>query len=137
MFFYQPEDGVDFGCPLCKKRYCLKCKVDYHVGSTCEKYQEWARENGLADELFGDFVQGHNFKQCPGCKAWVEKNQGCGMFLDFLLATMLIYFTSESLRNQIKILWLVFIFLFLDHMTCRCGREFCYRYCCILTPYPP
>jgi len=62
MFFYEAGDGVDFGCPQCKKRYCLACKVEYHTGSTCEKYQQWAIENGQADTKFQDFVSGHNFK---------------------------------------------------------------------------
>ncbi len=37
-----------------------------------------------------DFVKGMKFKQCPSCKYWVEKNEGC------------------------------------NHMTCRCGKQFCY-----------
>ncbi len=28
-------DTKDFTCPVCKKRYCLNCKVDYHNGQTC------------------------------------------------------------------------------------------------------
>ena len=27
-----------FECPLCKKVYCLKCRVEYHEGKTCEEY---------------------------------------------------------------------------------------------------
>jgi len=77
IFFYAESDSPDFGCPTCKKRYCLKCRVDYHTGSTCEAYQKWSVENGLSDDLFGDFVKGHKFKQCPGCKHWVEKIEGC------------------------------------------------------------
>jgi hypothetical protein len=45
----------------------------------------------MADEKFEEFITGSNFKQCPKCKRWIEKNQGC------------------------------------DHMTCKCGCEFCYR----------
>lgn len=45
----------------------------------------------MAEELFEQFVKGKNFKQCPKCRRWVEKTQGC------------------------------------DHMTCRCGGEFCYK----------
>jgi len=77
MFFYANGDGTDFGCPLCKKRYCLNCKVEYHTGSTCDQYQQWSRENGMADESFSDFATGAKFKQCPGCRHWVEKEDGC------------------------------------------------------------
>eukprot|EP00026_Physarum_polycephalum_P008079 Phypoly_transcript_08157.p1 GENE.Phypoly_transcript_08157~~Phypoly_transcript_08157.p1 ORF type:complete len:466 (+),score=115.76 Phypoly_transcript_08157:163-1398(+) len=77
IFFYTPSDSPDFGCPTCKKRYCLKCRVTYHAGSTCEAYQKWSVENGMSDDLFRDFVQGHKFKQCPQCMHWVEKTEGC------------------------------------------------------------
>lgn len=53
-------------------------KVDYHTSYTCAQYQQWSLENGQADQKFEDFVSGSNFKRCPGCKKWVEKNLGCG-----------------------------------------------------------
>jgi len=74
-FFNQGE--YDFECPKCKKRYCLKCQVNYHTGSTCEAYRQWRKENGQAEVLFSEFVVGMKWKQCPGCKKWVEKNKGC------------------------------------------------------------
>lgn len=43
------------------------------------------------DKQFLKYVKGAQYKQCPSCKFWVSKNQGC------------------------------------DHMTCRCGYEFCYQ----------
>lgn len=77
LFFFNQGDSTDFKCEKCKKRYCLKCKVDYHIGSTCEQYEQWAIENGLADELFSDFLSGSKFKKCPGCNRFVEKSFGC------------------------------------------------------------
>lgn len=35
----------------------MTCRADYHVGSTCEQYQEWLKENGQAEQLFDKFVQ--------------------------------------------------------------------------------
>jgi len=90
VFFQTQNDSPDFGCPLCKKRYCLQCKVDYHSGTSCEDYQKWSLENGTADDLFSDFVIGNKYKKCPGCQQWVSKSEGC------------------------------------NHMSCRCGFEFCY-----------
>jgi E3 ubiquitin-protein ligase RNF144 len=29
------------------------------------------------DETFKEFVKGAKFKQCPFCKVWVEKSDGC------------------------------------------------------------
>ena len=81
-FIYEEGDDY-FECPLCKKEYCLKCKSEWHKGKTCEEYKEYRRIGILGkdekqlDELFFDFARGSKFKQCPYCKNWVEKNEGC------------------------------------------------------------
>eukprot|EP01119_Soliformovum_irregulare_P015496 TRINITY_DN4362_c0_g2_i3.p1 TRINITY_DN4362_c0_g2~~TRINITY_DN4362_c0_g2_i3.p1 ORF type:complete len:493 (+),score=104.76 TRINITY_DN4362_c0_g2_i3:122-1480(+) len=91
VFFWTPADSTDFKCPVCDKRYCFRCKVDWHVGVNCEAYQRWCIENGMGDDLFGDLIQNQSWKKCNRCKIFVAKNEGC------------------------------------DHMTCRCGYQFCYR----------
>ena len=81
-FIYEEGDDY-FECPLCKKEYCLKCKSEWHKGKTCEEYKEYRRIGVLGkdekqlDELFFNFARGSKFKQCPYCKNWVEKNEGC------------------------------------------------------------
>lgn len=58
----------------------MKCKVDWHTGSTCEEYQKWSLENGLADEYTGDYLKkaaGSTMQQCPRCNNWIEKSEGC------------------------------------------------------------
>ena len=81
-FIYEEGDDY-FECPLCKKEYCLKCKSDWHEGKTCEEFKEYRRMGILGkdqkqlDELFFNFARGSKFKQCPYCKNWVEKNEGC------------------------------------------------------------
>jgi len=70
------EDDNVLTCPLCKKKYCLNCRVDFHKGMTCKEYQI----NNKRDEndiKFEKFVKGKKYKQCSKCKFWVEKNQGC------------------------------------------------------------
>jgi hypothetical protein len=76
LFYYEPGD-FDFKCPKCQKRYCLNCKVDYHVNSTCKMYQQWCVQNGQADDLFTTFVRGNKLKQCFKCKKFVQKVSGC------------------------------------------------------------
>lgn len=77
-YFFTFETGdAEFHCPKCNKHYCLRCKCDWHDKITCEKYQEWAKENGKADDLFEQFVQGQKLKRCPRCNSWVEKTSGC------------------------------------------------------------
>jgi len=57
-FLYEKgTDSPDFQCPKCQKRYCVNCKVGYHVGYTCEEYERWSIENGTADDTFDNFVQ--------------------------------------------------------------------------------
>ncbi|CAD8095160.1 unnamed protein product [Paramecium sonneborni] len=89
-------DNSQLNCPVCKKSYCLQCKIEYHNGFSCKEYQDKKKmESNLKKEKFLDdkffsFIKGSKFKQCPKCKMWVEKSEGC------------------------------------NHMTCRCKFQFCY-----------
>lgn len=88
--FIFDKNESQFLCPKCSKEYCMNCRCDYHTNMTCAEYRKNSEFNA-DDEKFLNFVNGNKFKQCPQCKFWVEKNQGC------------------------------------DHMTCRCGFQFCYK----------
>ena len=79
MCFYDKNE-YHLNCPLCKKSYCLKCKVEWHKGMTCEENQK-AKTYDENDQKFDDYVKGNNFKQCPRCKRWVEKISGCNHIL--------------------------------------------------------
>ncbi len=41
--------------------------AEYRINNTFDKN----------DEKFVDFAKGAKFKQCPKCKYWVERNEGC------------------------------------------------------------
>ncbi|OMJ84604.1 hypothetical protein SteCoe_14279 [Stentor coeruleus] len=73
------DDEAYYSCSICRKDYCLRCKVDYHHRMTCQQYQQSVidlkTEN--ADRNFMNFIKGTNYKQCPNCKFWVEKSSGC------------------------------------------------------------
>lgn len=64
-------------CPWCKKEYCMTCKVNWHQGITCAKYQECAEKNKDASSLTLTFLRREGAKQCPKCNIWIEKNGGC------------------------------------------------------------
>ena len=68
-------------CPSekCNYAYCSDCKCDWHSNSNCEKYQEWKKENGSADDLYEKWRL-INTKTCGKCNAYIEKNGGCNHF---------------------------------------------------------
>ena len=53
VFIYDPAlDFKEFSCPVCSKRYCLDCRVEYHYNETCEEYttrMKWAKND---NEIF-------------------------------------------------------------------------------------
>ena len=65
-----PKNSV-VTCPNCVCRICPHCHVEYHEGATCED-----RDEGI-DRLFEEWKSLHDVKRCPGCKALIEKADGC------------------------------------------------------------
>ena len=55
---------------ICKKghKFCFNCLKNWHGNEECEKKEE---------EDFKIWKQGKIIKQCPNCKMWTEKNEGC------------------------------------------------------------
>ena len=74
--FLKEPDQTLFNCPVCKKSYCISCKVDYHRGMTCEEFKQ-TLDPTAEEECFERFVKKMNFKKCPKCGVWVEKEWGC------------------------------------------------------------
>ena len=74
--FQAGQDSNNFNCPTCKKRYCLGCRDDYHPGNTCQENRAMKNPDA-ADQMFQDFLKGSKYKQCPSCKVWVERSEGC------------------------------------------------------------
>ena len=104
-FIYEEGDDL-FECPLCKKDYCLKCKTNWHEGKTCEEYKEMRRMELLGkddkqlDELFYNFAKGSKFKQCPYCKNWVEKTEGCN-HISCRCGNHFCYFCGKGMNGNI------------------------------------
>ena len=49
-------------------KFCFNCMRDWHGKEECEKKDE---------EDFKIWKKGKIIKQCPNCKMWTEKNEGC------------------------------------------------------------
>jgi ariadne-1 len=75
-YVFQFECEEEFTCPVCQKHYCLRCQVEFHDGMTCEQYRK-VNSHLAEDDQFMLMAQGARFKQCPNCKFWVEKTEGC------------------------------------------------------------
>lgn len=64
-------------CVACKHSWCTKCpgQPDWHPDSTCEKYQQWLKDNGKGDDLFAAMLKDkkNRTKPCPRCKAQIHK----------------------------------------------------------------
>ena len=98
VFIYEKGDDY-FQCPLCESEYCLQCKTDWHEGESCEQYRLKKDVNKL-DSLFKEFVVGSNFKKCPYCNRWVEKNEGCN-HISCLCGNHFCYNCGEKMNGQI------------------------------------
>jgi len=89
------DDIVRFDCTVCKESYCLKCKVKYHMGMTCEEYNDHLKEQEQEQEQEQEkdtsnsspvpiakpaelekFLKSGLLKQCQ-CGNYIEKNGGC------------------------------------------------------------
>jgi hypothetical protein len=102
--------GVDYVRCRCGHEFCINCKQEPHFPATCRAYRMYMDEVFRNGDLISDYnaitqVKGRN---CISCNNFIEKN---GSFI------------SISMRNS------SFFMCFLggcNHMTCRCGAEFCW-----------
>ncbi|KZT10391.1 uncharacterized protein LAESUDRAFT_423546 [Laetiporus sulphureus 93-53] len=58
-------------CPSCLVRICPFCHVQYHEGSSCQDREAEDRK------LFEEWKKGRDVKDCPSCKAPIERAAGC------------------------------------------------------------
>jgi hypothetical protein len=70
-----PPTNSKFSCQLCNKKYCLKCKCEYHEGKTCSEFK--GKKNNKDEENFLEYAKREKIKMCPKCKTWIEKIDGC------------------------------------------------------------
>ena len=65
---------VDINCP-CGTSFCFKCLKDSHRPCDCFMMEIWEKKaNSDAENTKWLLI---NTKQCPNCKKYIEKNQGC------------------------------------------------------------
>ncbi|MEX0848926.1 MAG: IBR domain-containing protein [Candidatus Dependentiae bacterium] len=78
-FFVQDEKRESIQCDACHQIYCSQCLYNHGDGIGCEdaKHErELAADPKSADKASQDWVS-QNTKSCPGCKAHIQKYEGC------------------------------------------------------------
>lgn len=63
--------GTILQCPACLARICPSCHTVSHDGISCED------RDIDGDKQFKEWMDNHDVKTCPGCKASIEKIAGC------------------------------------------------------------
>lgn len=81
--FREPTDDTKIVCDACRYQFCSMCKEQWHDGMSCEDFAQIKDkiEKSVARQAssFSTWTSKHNkqVKPCPGCKAFIEKVEGC------------------------------------------------------------
>ncbi len=118
----QLHDGGDAApvlrCGKCRQRTCFTHRCVWHDGRTCKQYDADAR----ASEEVAQLQALEGVVRCPGCGSGVEKKGGCCRRLTAVLSPLT---PLPPFDHFLISVWLLLYRC--DHMTCRCGHEFCWR----------
>ncbi|GAA5900672.1 hypothetical protein JCM6882_000936 [Rhodosporidiobolus microsporus] len=76
---HEDQDENRAMCPACKQCICVKCETMYHTGMDCEQFQALPAEQRANPEDISlhQLAATQNWKRCPGCRAMIERTQGC------------------------------------------------------------
>lgn len=77
MQYFQDEDDANkIHCLRCDALTCKSCKDQYHESISCEEFKKLSPED--KDKKMFDAVNVKmGNRKCPGCEAWIERNEGC------------------------------------------------------------
>ncbi|WPB03172.1 uncharacterized protein RHO25_007809 [Cercospora beticola] len=76
-------DGHIFTCPDCKARYCFDCEAPMHENMSCEEFLEMPKKRNkekAEEEILAAATLKKHSKECPKCKARLQKISGCDHF---------------------------------------------------------
>ena len=68
-------EPIDVDC-TCGTSFCFSCTKSAHKPMDCDLLQKWLDRISQGDEDTSNWIK-LNTKNCPKCKASIQKNQGC------------------------------------------------------------
>ena len=79
----------------------------WHKDMSCAEYSSYKGLDG-EEESFKQFIRGAKYKQCPKCKFWVEKSEGCNHMecrcgMEFCYACGGVYNDCECSKREMRI----------------------------------
>lgn len=97
-------DGHIFTCPDCKARYCFSCNAPMHEDITCEAFLELQKreEEKEKEETFASETLKKHSKECPKCKARLQKNGGCDHFTCKFIISVAIEVRTNRPRQDVQ-----------------------------------
>ncbi|MFC1842378.1 RBR family RING finger protein [Candidatus Dependentiae bacterium] len=66
-------------CPMCNQQCCSNCCFPHSFNMSCEEHKKMRDSNksGNNDTWIEDQINKGKMRRCPGCRAPIEKNEGC------------------------------------------------------------
>ncbi|XP_016448639.2 E3 ubiquitin-protein ligase RSL1-like [Nicotiana tabacum] len=65
-------------CPECKRLFCAKCKVPWHLGIVCEEFEKLHKDEREREDIqLMQLAKSQEWQRCPNCRYYVARSQGC------------------------------------------------------------
>ncbi|KAK0225636.1 hypothetical protein IW262DRAFT_1446605 [Armillaria fumosa] len=95
---YRPaNEGTVLVCPSCWGKICAFCHVQFHEGLSCKGHRE-NMEGGY--EAFQRWKTEYGAKECPSCKAVIEKSGGCNHMTCAQCRTHICWVCMETFKDD-------------------------------------
>lgn len=76
------DDCTPMACSRCRRELCLRCKVPFHSGLSCEQFQALPPEHRNKEDLeLLHLAHAERWRRCPACDHLVERELGGCNFL--------------------------------------------------------
>ncbi|KAL3819101.1 hypothetical protein ACJIZ3_005006 [Penstemon smallii] len=63
-------------CPRCRRLFCAQCNVPWHPGLDCKNFRK-SNQDKREKETLRLLAKEKKWKECPNCKVFVDKTEGC------------------------------------------------------------